>query len=82
MLLLCGREAQISLEFWTSSPLTKSTENLTSLREQRGHSYDVVGRFVFASDEVLVIDCGVLAYSERKGENRGHAESEILAKVT
>jgi len=37
-------------------------------RRNRDHSYSVSGRLVFASDGVWVIDCGVLAYSERKSE--------------
>ena len=38
-----GEKRKFALEFWTSSPLTRATENTTSLREQRGHSYDVAG---------------------------------------
>lgn len=39
-----------------------------SLGAQSGHSYDIAGRLVFASDGVWVTDCGVLAYSERESE--------------
>jgi hypothetical protein len=66
-----GERRKFALEFWTSSPLTRTTESVTSLREQSGHSYDVAGRLVFASDGVWVIDCGVLAYSERESEIEG-----------
>lgn len=63
-----GERRKFALEFWTSSPLTRTTENATSLREQSGHSYDAAGRLVFASSGVWVIDCGVLAYSEREND--------------
>lgn len=63
-----GEQRKFALEFWASTPLTESTENVMALREQSGHSYDVVGKLVFASDGVWVIDCGVLAYSERESE--------------
>ena len=42
-----------------------------ALREQSGHSYDVTGKLVFTSDGVWVIDCSVLAYSERESEIDG-----------
>lgn len=63
-----GENRRFALEFWASSPLTRTTENSISLREQSGHSYDVVSKLLFASDVVRVIDCGVLAYSEWNGE--------------
>lgn len=66
-----GERRKFALEFWTSSPLTRATENVTCLREQPDHSYDVAGRLAFASDGVWVIDCGVLAYSERESEIEG-----------
>ena len=66
-----GERRKFALEFWTSSPLARTTENFMSLREQSGHSYEVVGRLAFASDGVWVIDCGVLAYSERDSEIEG-----------
>lgn len=63
-----GESRKFALELWASSPLTKSTENAISLREQTDHSYNVAGRRVFASGGVWVINCGVLAYSERESE--------------
>ncbi len=66
-----GDKRKFALEFWASTPLTRSPENVMSLREQSGHSYDVAGRLVFASDRVWVIDCGVLAYSEQESEIEG-----------
>jgi hypothetical protein len=66
-----GERRKFALEFWASTPLKKSVENLMALREQSGHSYDVAGKLVFSSDGVWVIDCGVLAYSERESEIEG-----------
>jgi hypothetical protein len=63
-----GETRRFALEYWARSPLTRSTEHLTSLRRQRDHSSSVSGRLAFASDGVWVIDCGVLAYSERESE--------------
>ncbi len=63
-----GERRKFGLEFWASSPLKRATDHLTSLREQRDHSYCFSGRLVFAADGVWVIDCGVLAYSERESE--------------
>ena len=63
-----GEKRKFALEFWTSSPLTRAAENTTFLQEQSGQSYDVA---VFVSDVVRVIDCGVLAYSERESEIEG-----------
>ena len=63
-----GDRRKFALELWTPSPLTKTAENIKSLQPQSSHSYDVVGKLVFVSDEVWVLDCGVLAYSERKSE--------------
>jgi hypothetical protein len=63
-----GEMRRFALEFWGPSPLTRSTEHLTSLRRKHDHSYSVSGKLVFASDGVWVIDCGVLAYSERESE--------------
>jgi len=70
-----GERRKFALEFWAPTPLKKSAENVMALREQSGHSYDVVGKLVFTSDGVWVIDCGVLAYSE------GKSEIEIGCKV-
>jgi hypothetical protein len=69
-----GERRKFALEFWASKPLARSAENVISLREQSGHSYDVAGRLVFASDGVWVIDCGVLAYSERESEIDGECK--------
>ena len=66
-----GERRKFALELWASTPLTKSAENVVGLREQSGHSYDLVGKLVFNSDGVRVIDCGVLAYSERESEIEG-----------
>jgi hypothetical protein len=66
-----GERRKFALEFWASTPLTRNAENVISLREQSGHSYDVAGRLVFASNGVSVIDCDVLAYSERESEIEG-----------
>jgi len=61
-----GERRKFALEFWASTPLTRSVESVIALREQSGHSYDVCGKLVFASDGVWVIDCGLLAYSEQE----------------
>jgi hypothetical protein len=66
-----GESRRFALEFWASTQLTRAAGNVISLREQSGHSYDVAGRLVFASDGIWVIDCGVLAYSERESEIEG-----------
>src|SRR6267142_775971 len=66
-----GERRKFGLEFWASSPLKRTTDHRTSLQEQRDHSCCVSGRLLFATDSVLVIDCGVLAYSERKSEIEG-----------
>src|SRR5215472_17463531 len=66
-----GDRRKFALEFWAPSPLTKSAEDIISLREQSGHSYDVVGRLVFVSGDVCIIDCGVLAYSDRGSDVDG-----------
>ena len=63
-----GEMRKFGLEFWASSPLKRSTDRLTFLREQRDHSYTVSGRLDFAADGVWVIDVGVRAYSERESE--------------
>src|SRR5712692_5903370 len=63
-----GERRTFGLEFWASSPLKRGTDQVTSLREQHDHSYRVSGRLVFAAEGVWVIDCGVLAYSERESE--------------
>ena len=69
-----GERRKFALELWASSPLIKSAENVIGLREQSGHSYDVVGKLAFISEGVWVIDCGVLAYSERQSEIEGGCE--------
>jgi hypothetical protein len=61
-----GERRKFALEFWAPAALTKSAENVMALREQSEHSYDVGCKLVFTSDGVWVIDCGVLAYSERE----------------
>jgi hypothetical protein len=61
-----GERRKFALEFWVRSPLARSQEEGISVRGQSDHSYDVVGRLIFASDDVWVIDCGVLAYSDRE----------------
>src|ERR1700730_5124935 len=66
-----GESRKFALEFWASTQLTRGAENVIYLREQSGHSYDVAGKLVFGSDSVWVIDCGVLAYSERESEIEG-----------
>jgi hypothetical protein len=66
-----GERRKFALECWASTPLAKSAENVMALRVQGGHSYDVTGKLVFTSDGVWVIDCGVLAYSERESEIDG-----------
>jgi hypothetical protein len=66
-----GERRKFAVEFWASLPLTRSSENVISLREQSGHSYDVTGRLIFASGGVWIIDCGVLAYSDRESEMEG-----------
>jgi hypothetical protein len=66
-----GDRRKFALEIWASAPLAKSAENVMALREQSGHSYDVAGKLVFISDGVWVIDCGVLAYSDRQSEIEG-----------
>ena len=62
---LVGETRKFALEFWSLSSLTRSTERTTSLRRQRNYSYSISGKVAFATDEVWVLDCGVLAYSER-----------------
>jgi hypothetical protein len=66
-----GERRRFALECWASSPLTRTGENATYLREASRHSYDVAGKLVFASAGVWVIDCGLLAYSERESEIEG-----------
>jgi hypothetical protein len=61
-----GEKRKFALEIWAPSLLTRTTERTISLRQERDHSYGVSGRLVFAADGVWVIDCGVLAYSERE----------------
>jgi hypothetical protein len=63
-----GERRKFALELWAATPLTKSADDVIALRGQSGHSYDIVGTLVFAADGVRVIDCGVLAYSERETE--------------
>jgi hypothetical protein len=63
-----GERRKFALEYWASLPLSKSKENITSLSEDSDHSYNATGKLVFASDGVWVVDCGVLAYSERADE--------------
>lgn len=66
-----GEQRKFALELWTSTPLGKSAENVMAPREQSGHSYDVAGKLVFMSDDVRVIDCGILAYSEQDNDIDG-----------
>jgi hypothetical protein len=66
-----GERRRFALEFWPTAPLTKSEREFTCLRDQGGHSYEVSSRLVFASQGVQVIDCGVLAYSERESDIDG-----------
>jgi len=66
-----GERYKFALEFWAPTPLKRNAENVMALREQSGHVYDMAGKLVYTSDEVLVIDCGVLAYSERRSEIEG-----------
>jgi len=66
-----GDRRKFALEFWASTPLKKSAENVMVLREQGGHSYEVAGKLVFTSDGVWIIDCGVLAYSDRESDIGG-----------
>jgi hypothetical protein len=61
-----GEMRKFALEFWTPT-LLKTTERTTSCRQQPDYSYSISGKLAFATRGVSVIDCGVLAYSERKG---------------
>ena len=63
-----GETRKFALEFWAPTSLARTARRTTSLRQQRDYSYSICGELVFATDDVSVIDCGVLAYSERKGE--------------
>jgi hypothetical protein len=76
-----GEKRKFALEFWAPTHLTRSAENVISLGEQSGHSYDATGRLVFASHDVCVIDCGVLAYSERDREIEGGCKVGDLSEV-
>jgi hypothetical protein len=66
-----GEKRKFALEFWTASPLTRSAESAVGLRRQSQRVYHVVGRLIFATDGVLVIDCGVLAYSDQGTDVEG-----------
>jgi len=61
-----GEMRKFALEFRTPT-LRQTTERTTWLRQQPDYSYSISGKLVFATPDVSVIDCGVLAYSERKG---------------
>ena len=65
---LVGETRKFALEFWAPSSLTRSTERTTSLQRQRNYWYGISGKVAFATDEVWVLDCGVLAYSERNSK--------------
>jgi hypothetical protein len=79
-IFVLGRSANLLLS-WAPTHLTRSAENVISLGEQSGHSYDATGRLVFASHDVCVIDCGVLAYSERDREIEGGCKVGDLSEV-
>lgn len=66
-----GETRKFALEFWSPSRMTKTNEHVTWLRQRDNYSYSAAGKIAFAADDVLVIDCGVLAYSERKEEVQG-----------
>ena len=68
---LVGETRKFALEFWAPSSLTRFTGRTTSLQRQRNYSYSISGKVAFATDEVWVLDCGVLAYSERTDKVQG-----------
>ncbi len=81
---LVGETRKFALEFWASSTLTKSIERRTSLQRHRNYSYSISGKVAFATDEVWVLDCGVLAYSERndKVQDRFAAGDFVQGELT
>ena len=76
---LVGETRKFALEFWASSTLTKSIERRTSLQRHRNYSYSISGKVAFATDEVWVLDCGVLAYWERNDKVQdGYAVGDFV----
>lgn len=66
-----GETRKFAVEFWSPSCMTKTNECVLSLRQKENHSYSANGKITFATDDVVVIDCGVLTYSERRAEVQG-----------
>jgi hypothetical protein len=60
-----GETRNFALEFCTPT-LVRTNQRVASLRQQPYYSYSISGELIFATEDVTVIDCGVLAYSEQK----------------
>ena len=77
-----GETRKFAVEFWSPSYMSKTSESVASLQQVDNYSYIATGRIAFATDDVLVIDCGVLAYSERKGEVRGEVGDFVKGNLS
>ncbi len=58
-----GEVREFALEFYAPLSLAKSARSAKQLGPSSGYTYDVTAEVVLASDDICVIDFGLLAYS-------------------
>jgi len=63
-----GETRQFALEFWAPSQLSVVQNQEKSITENAQYLYQVNARVVYSSADILVIDFGLLAYSEASAE--------------
>jgi hypothetical protein len=75
-----GQETSFALEFYPHS-LRKSQQTVPTLTQIRGYRYQVCGQVIYQTQEVWVINCGLIAYQEGKppqyAKKGGWVEGEI-----
>ena len=77
-----GETRKFAVEFWSPARMSKTNECVASLLQSDNYSYSATGKIAFATDDVLVIDCGVLAYSERKEEVQGEVGDFVKGNLS
>jgi hypothetical protein len=74
-----GETREFALEFYAPLTLTKTNRTEKSLEKAEGYSYDVIAQVVSATDDICVIDFGLLAYSESSLDlNAGNCIGDFL----
>jgi len=61
-----GSKNMFALEFWEPQrPLSKTTSTIKNMVHQQGPKYEVTGKVIVATEGILVLDFGILAYSDK-----------------